>query len=104
MTAMKTAALLIAITALAGPALAKLPAPVMTEEAKAKAAENAAKAAHSGKVEAYLLCQSQERVAARYFGEARSAGKSVPTAAETAPCANPGPFVYTPAAAPAPPK
>jgi len=101
---MKTAVLLIALTALAGPALAKLPAPVLTDEAKAKAAETAAKAAHNGKVETYLLCQSQERVAARYFGEARSGGKTVPTAAETAPCTNPGPFVYAPASAPAAPK
>ena len=34
-----------------GAAMAKLPAPVLTDEAKAKAAEAAAKTAHDNKVE-----------------------------------------------------
>ena len=97
---MKNVVLLIALSVLTGSALAKLPAPVLTDEAKAKAAETAAKAAHAGKVEAYLLCQWQERVAARYFSEAKSAGKTVPAAAETPACTNPGTFVYSPPAAP----
>lgn len=68
---------------------AKLPA--LSDEAKAKAAETAAKTAHTGKVDAYLLCKSQDKVAARY----NKASKTVATA-----CADPGPFVYTPAPAP----
>ena len=39
---------------LALPVLAKLPAP--SDEAKAKAAEAAAKTAHAGKVDNYKLC------------------------------------------------
>ena len=95
---MKSAVLLIVLTAFAGTALAKLPAPALTDEAKAKAAEAAAKAAHGGKVEAYLLCQSQDKVAARYHGDAKHSGKAAGAPVATAPCVNPGPFVYTPAA------
>jgi hypothetical protein len=75
--------------------------PPLSDEAKAKAAEAAAKTAHAGKVDAFLLCKSMDKVAARYAGEARKAGKAVkPTA--TPACADPGKFVYTPpAAAPA---
>ena len=83
--------LLIALlsSTLAVAALAKLPPP--SDEAKAKGAEAAAKAAHGGKVEAYLLCRSMERVAARYAAEATKAGKSVkPT--ETPACVDPGAF------------
>lgn len=43
---------------------AKLPPP--DEAAKAKAAEAAAKTAWQGKVDAYKLCQAQDRVAAKY--------------------------------------
>ena len=98
---MKSAILVIALAACAGTALAKLPAPALTDEAKAKVAEAAAKTAHGGKVEAYQLCQWQEKVAARYLAEAKQAGKAAGTPVATAPCVNPGPFVYTPAA-PAP--
>ena len=52
-------------------ALAKLPAP--TPEAAAKAAEAAAKAAWSGKVDNYKLCQAQDRVAAHYRKTAKDA-------------------------------
>lgn len=98
---MKSIAVLIAAGAVSLSALAKLPAP--SEEAKAKAAEAAAKTAHAGKVDAYLLCKSQDKVAAHY----RKTNKNAPKAAATPPCADPGPFVYTPpgaapAAAPAP--
>ena len=102
-------------------AFAKLPAP--DDAAKAKAAEAAAKTACQGKVDAFQLCKSQDRVAAHYrktsgapaaktaaapakaaSGAAKPA--SAPQAAAApAPCADPGPFVYTPpvvAAAPAP--
>lgn len=78
---------------LATAAGAKLPPP--SDEAKAKAAETAAKNAWNDKVAAYKLCQSMDKVAARYAAEAKSAGKEVkPTA--TPACADPGPFVYTP--------
>ena len=78
-------------------ASAKLPPP--SEEAQAKAAEAAVKAAWSGKVAAFQLCQSQERVAARYFAEMKQAGKEVPPAQPTPACTDPGPFVPTPPAA-----
>ncbi|NDZ16162.1 hypothetical protein C7T35_13620 [Variovorax sp. WS11] len=83
--------------AVAGSAVfAKLPAPAATPEAKAKAAETAARTAWSGKVEAYQLCQAQDRVAARYRESAAAAGKQLPAAPTAAPCADPGPFAYTP--------
>jgi hypothetical protein len=89
----------------AGNVLAKLPPP--SDEAKAKAAEAAAKAAYGGKVEAFQLCKSQDRIAAAYLAGLKKAGKPAPPAAPTPPCAEPGPFVYPPpapavAAAPAP--
>jgi hypothetical protein len=79
------------------PAWAKLPPP--SEEAKAKAAEAAAKAAHNNKVEAYKLCKSMDQVASGYYANAKKAGKEAAPAVATAPCADPGPFVYTPPAA-----
>jgi hypothetical protein len=75
---------------------AKLPAPAATPEAKAKAAETAARTAWSGKVEAYQLCQAQDRVAAKYRESAAAAGKQLPAATAAPPCADPGPFAYTP--------
>jgi len=82
--------------ALAGTAFAKLPAPAATPEAKAKAAEAAARTTWSSKVEAYQLCQSQDRVAARYRESAAAAGKQLPAAPAAPPCTDPGPFAYTP--------
>ena len=87
------------LAAVSATAFAKLPAP--TDEAKAKAAEAAAKTAHAGKMDAYLLCKSQDKVAAHVQKTNKAqAGKPV----ATAPCADPGKFVYTPpeAAASAP--
>jgi hypothetical protein len=72
--------------------LAKLP--VLSDDAKAKAAEASAKTAWSGKVDAYLLCKSQDKVVAQY--------KKAKPAAATA-CIDPGPFVYTPSLAGAAP-
>ncbi len=90
-------------TSFAGMALAKLPP--LSDEAKAKAAEAAAKTAHNGKVDNYKLCLSMDKVAARYFAESAKAGKPV-TRPDAPACADPGPFVpagATPAAAaPAP--
>ena len=81
---------------LAAPAVAKLPPP--SDEAKAKAAEAAAKSAWSGKVAAYELCQSMDRVADAYRQKAKAAGKEVPAPAATPACANPGPYAATPVA------
>lgn len=87
------AGLLVSLMATA-PVLAKLPAP--SDEAKAKAAETAAKAAHGGKVENYKLCLAMDRVAAGYQAAAKKAGKAASAPTETPACADPGPFVYTP--------
>jgi hypothetical protein len=78
-------------------ALAKLPAP--SDEAKAKAAEAAAKTAWAGKVDGYLLCKAQDRVAAHAAKTAKAAGKETKPAPALPPCADPGPYVS--AAAPA---
>src|SRR5450759_5683735 len=88
------ASLLITVSALA---MAKLPPP--SDEAKAKAAEAAAKAAWSGKVDAYLFCKSQDKVAAHYYKTAKAANKEIRPAIATPPCADPGAFSYTPAEA-----
>jgi len=97
----KTAATALCLLMFGSAAWAKLPA--LSDEAKAKAAEAAAKTAHAGKVDGYKLCKSMDQVAATYFGQAQKAGKAVPAAAQTAACADPGVFVYAPpAAAPAP--
>ena len=85
---------------ISGAALAKLPP--LSDEAKAKAAEAAAKTAHAGKVGGYQLCKSMDAVAARYAAEQRKAGKAVKPAGGLAPCADPGPFVYKPATPAAP--
>ena len=90
---MKHHIVLMTLALTAGSAMAKLP-PV-SDEAKAKAAEAAAKTAWSDKVAGYQLCQSQDRVAATYLTQARAAGKSVQPATTPA-CADPGPFSYTP--------
>jgi hypothetical protein len=80
---------------------AKIPAPVLTDEAKAKAAEAAAKTAHAGKVDGYKLCLSMDKSAAHYYKTAQSAGKATKPATTIPPCADPGAFVYPPPAAPA---
>ena len=77
-------------------AMAKLPPP--SDEAKAKAAEAAAKAAYGGKVAAYQLCKTTDRLAAGYYADAKKAGRDTHPPVPTPPCADPGPFV---AAAPA---
>ena len=85
---------------LAAAAIAKLPTP--SDEAKAKAAEAAAKTAWSDKVAAYKLCQSQDRVAAQYLAAQKAVGKAASAPVATPACTDPGAFVYTPAAS-APP-
>jgi hypothetical protein len=88
--------------AAAMPASAKLPAP--SDEAKAKAAEAAAKAAHGDKVAAFQLCKAMDKVAAKYYTTAKAAGKDPKPATETPACADPGAFgaAVPAAAAPAP--
>lgn len=78
---------------------AKLPAPVLTDEAKAKAEEAKAKTAWAAKVDGYKLCLSMDRAAGHYFKTAASTGKTVKAAAELPTCADPGPFTYVAAAA-----
>jgi len=79
------------LLAISNSAFAKLPPP--NDEAKAKAAEAAAKTAHTAKADGYLLCKTQDKVAAHVQRTNKAkAGKTV----ATAPCADPGKFVYTP--------
>ena len=79
---------------LALPVLAKLPAP--GDDAKAKAAEAAAKTAHGNKLANFQLCKSMDKAAAAYFAQAKKDGKAVKPADKTDACADPGPFVYVP--------
>ena len=92
--------------ALALPVLAKLPTP--SDDAKAAAAETAAKAAWADKVGAYKLCLAQNRVAETYRKTAKAEGKDVAavqtaaaaSGAAPAPvaipgCVDPGPYVAT---------
>lgn len=95
---MKKIAPLLLLAGLSGAAIAKLPA--LNDEAKAKAAEAAAKSAWAGKVDNFQLCKSQDQVAAKYYKFSAASGKPTKPASTTPPCADPGAFVYT-AAAPA---
>lgn len=88
-------ATLVAITAL--PLQAKLPP--LSPEAQAKADEAKAKTAHGDKVAAYKLCLAMDRSAAHYF---KTVGHETKAPAASAPCADPGPFVYPPPDAAAP--
>ena len=81
---------------LATGAWAKLPAP--SDEAKAKAAEAAAKTAHGDKIAAFQLCKSREKVAAHYY-KTNGKGKAAPTA--TPACVDPGAYKPADPAAPA---
>ena len=100
---MKKTFLLMALVALSTAALAKLPAPVLDDAAKAKAEEAKAKTAHAGKVDAYKLCLSMDKAAANHQKTLAAAGKAAKPATATPPCADPGPFVWpAPASAAAP--
>jgi hypothetical protein len=96
---MKAILLTGALLAACGVAVAKLPPP--DDAAKAKAAETSAKAAWQAKVDGYLLCKSQDKVAARYKAGAKTAStkdvKTVAAASASASAAAPA----APAAAPA---
>ena len=80
-------------------AMAKLPAP--SDEAKAKAAEAAAKTAHGNKVADFQLCKSREKVAAHYYKTAKASGKPTNPPVATPACVDPGPYVAAAHAAPA---
>ena len=88
----------VVVFALANSCFAKLPP--ATEEAKAKAAEVAAKSAWADKVGAYQLCVASDAIADRYRKALKADGKIAPTPTATGTCANPGPYVSqsTPAA------
>lgn len=88
--------LVFTILSFAGGAVARLPPP--SDEDRAKAAEVAARAAHSAKVENFKLCMTMNRVAASYHAGAKAAGKETMPAIATPACADPGPFVAAPPA------
>ena len=91
---MKKLLILGMLAAASATVLAKLPP--LSDEAKAKAAEAAAKTAWTGKLEAYQLCKAQDKVAAAYYKSAKAAGKDTKPPAAAPACADPGPFAYTP--------
>ena len=71
--------------ALTAPAWAKLPPP--SDEAKAKAAEAAAKTAWAAKADAYKVCQIEDRLAKEYHANVKDAPQPLPVPT----CADPGP-------------
>lgn len=77
-----------AFVALAQGAIAKLPP--LSEDAKQKAAEAAAKADHAGKVAGFELCRAQDKVAAAYRQKLQAEGKKPNPPGEVPPCADPG--------------
>ena len=87
---MRLSAALLLAGLFAGSVVAKLPPP--SDEAKATAAEAAAKSAWSDKVGLYQLCRAQDRVAASYRKSATAAAKVTPASMVTQPCADPGPY------------
>ena len=117
---MRTTILFAALAMVAATAVAKIPPPVLDDAAKVKAAETAAKTAWQAKVDNYLLCKSQDKVAARYratagksapaptpvvaptvsAASAAAAGTATPTPvvamAPLPACSDPGPFAFTP--------
>ena len=78
----------------AGVLLAKLPPP--SEEARAKAAETAAKSAWTDKVGAYKTCVAGDKVVETYRKTRAAQGQEVRTATATPPCTDPGPYVARP--------
>jgi hypothetical protein len=76
-----------------GSAWGKLPPP--TEEARAKSAEAATKAAWTDKVGAYQLCLAMDRTATAYRRKAAAEGKITAAPSPTPPCSDPGPYAST---------
>lgn len=80
---------LLSLALLSTGAFARLPAP--SEEAKAKAAEAADKAAWTGKVGAFQLCKAQNQAVADHHATMTKAGKAVqPVDASLPACTDPG--------------
>ena len=86
---MRRVILLASLAGLLMAAAAQAKLPPLSDEAKAKAAETAAKTAWTDKVGAYQLCQAMNRVAAQYH----KGNKDAPAAVETPACTDPGAFV-----------
>jgi hypothetical protein len=101
---MKKYLLVMSALAISFSAMAKLPA--LSDEAKAKAAEAAAKTAHGNKVADFQLCKSREKAAAHYY---KTNGKGKPGPTATPACVDPGAYkpaevtAAAPSAAPAAP-
>lgn len=81
------------LVSVSGLAVAKLPA--LDDQAKAKAAETAARTVWAGKSDIFQLCKSQDKIAASYLQKVKSSGKDVKAPTATPPCADPGTFAYT---------
>ena len=80
--------------AVSGAAVAKLPP--LDDAAKAKAAENAAKAAWKGKVDSYKLCLVQDRIASAHRRSAASRpAVAVPAATTSTVATSPAPTATT---------
>jgi hypothetical protein len=100
---MKTLCAVAVLAAMSSVVSAKLPAP--SDDAKAKAAEAAAKTAWAGKVDGFKLCLAQDKVVAHYKKVPAPKEAKAPTigASATVPasgaCVDPGPFVYNPVVA-----
>jgi len=97
---MRTSALAaLSVALFASAALGKLPP--LADDAKAKAAEAAAKSAWTDKVGLFQLCKSMDRVAATYRSSPVAAAKPASAPDQTPACADPGAYVsqVTPAAA-----
>ena len=86
---MRAAALLVAAL-FSAVVVAKLPPP--TDDARAKAADAAAKAAWTDKTNAYKTCLAIERTAQTYRRSRAAAGQTVAPAPDMPPCTDPGPF------------
>ena len=87
-----------------GAVYAKLPAPQLTDEQKAKAEETKAKAAEAAKKDTELLVTSQDRVADRYIKAQKAKGitvKPTPITVAVAPAAKPAADAAPAVAAPA---
>ena len=83
-----------------GAVFAKLPAPQLTEEQKAKAAEAKGKAAAAAKMAAEQLAKAMDRVADGYIKAQKAKGvtvKPTPIAAPAAPAPAPAPTAAAPA-------
>ena len=74
--------------------------PPLSDEAKAKAAETAAKTAWTDKVSSFQLCKAMNKAAASYQAATKQAGKTPATPVDTPACADPGPYASPASAAP----